>query len=161
MGQSKRSPHCWLKKHKRVVNNGERDVPAVAKHCWKNGHRMDWTTAKVIDTSPFWHARCVLESCPYSQPEEYYEQRMRHPSYNILYSPLVSLPPCLVFIITYITLDCHPTVVYVYCFSPSFPPSLSRIGLCVPSLLFYFTPSPTSPPHFYVRAKCVSSISRR
>ena len=35
------------------------DTSAVAKHCWRMGHHVDWATARVIDSSPFWYSSCL------------------------------------------------------------------------------------------------------
>ena len=50
--QSKRSLQQRVKEHERPVQKGDVDTSAVAHHCWQNGHRVDWSEAKVLDSCP-------------------------------------------------------------------------------------------------------------
>ena len=51
-----------MKEHERAVKKGDINTSAVAEHCWQEGHFADWAAAEVIDSSPYWYSRCVLES---------------------------------------------------------------------------------------------------
>ena len=62
IGQSKRSLQCRMKEHERAVKNGDFNGSAIAEHCWRSGHRADWSAAAVIDSCPHWYPRCILES---------------------------------------------------------------------------------------------------
>ena len=62
IGQTGRSLSIGLKEHKRAVRNGDVDSSAISERAWKEGHRVDWDGAHILDTCRFLYPRCILES---------------------------------------------------------------------------------------------------
>ena len=53
---------CRIKEHRRATRNGDINASAVAEHVWKNGHKVNWDAAEVLDVRQEWYKRCLLES---------------------------------------------------------------------------------------------------
>ena len=70
IGESGRSLEVRLAEHQRHVRKGEITRSAIAEHAILQVHRMDWESARVIDTSRKYWQRRVKEALCIAQSEK-------------------------------------------------------------------------------------------
>ena len=62
MGQTGRTLKHRMKEHKRALCSLDVNTSAVAEHCIKKNHCIDWKSARVLKKENKLHHRCYLES---------------------------------------------------------------------------------------------------
>ena len=62
VGQTGRTLEHRMKEHKRALCSLDVNTSAVAEHCIKKNHCIDWKSARVLKKENKLHQRCYLES---------------------------------------------------------------------------------------------------